>query len=750
MIWSVADAMCVVLSATCFSVVSGKPALTRDHPEIAAVKQEADPQLHLSVSKKEFRGGEVIPLDLSFTSSTPERYQVSLASYDRSGRMSHDQFLVEPREGTSDPVELYFNSAWGFLCGGLFSIKVLSKSPITIHLDLNEWVRFDRPGVYRLTVVSHRVSDTQASNYPQNAGIVLKSNPVELHIISADSAWQHNEFKRIVAALSQTGLSGGDMGNDPKQTARKALRYLGTEEAAREMARRLRGEDNQADWDYMFGLIGSPHRDAGLQEMNKLFKDPEFPVSGLFLTTMSVLPLDPREPPASLRRQRDENLKASQKELVSALSNKRGKALAIGLNTVMLSMGPTMAPELKGKLVPQLIRVFPELPTSDQVTWLKYRWQQVKCPEWLPLLRTLALHYEDFPELRRDHAYQSLQLSGAALTDWYEIDPAGARKAVIAEITRPKPRYDATVLGILPDMTLPDVEEVLAEHLLATDNYEIEGNLTSLLFRYADRSVLQDVLGKVEGEVGKWACEPQDQALAYVLKVNPATAKPLIERAIAARGPDCSACRHMLLTDIGVLQNSSVLEEVAVESLSDADPEVANNAANFLGRYGSADAEQALWKRYEAWSQEWKGRAAELRYVPMKENPHLWDANLGQSLAHALATGSSWFSDEKMLHRIESLGVGTNIQGDIDQALQALSRRPFSISYIGSVPPRFNIAQYEQLSLESLMNKLTQFPRGTKFVFPPSNPTPSPEELKAREAIFQFSAKNGISMMCAH
>jgi hypothetical protein len=35
----------------------------------------------------------------------------------------------------------------------------------------------------------------------------------------------------------------------------------------------------------------------------------------------------------------------------------------------------------------------------------------------------------------------------------------------------------------------------------------------------------------------------------------------------------------------------------------------------YLGAYGSPNAEQALWKRYEAWSHEWAGRESELRFV---------------------------------------------------------------------------------------------------------------------------------------
>jgi hypothetical protein len=718
-------------------------------PEGGSRTSESGPQLQLSVTKTKFRAGELIPLELEFTSAASDRYQINLATYDRSGRMSYEQVLLDPKEGTSDPLELYFNSAWGFLGGGLTGFKLLSTSPTSIHLDLNEWVRFDLPGTYRLTVISRRVSDTRATDYPQNAGIELKSNPIELQISAADAAWQQTELKHIVEALNRPSSSVGDMRNDPREAARKGLRYLGSEEAARELARRLRGDDEHADWDYMFGLVGSPHRDAGVQQMKELLQDPEFPVCDLFLTTLSILPLDPKEPPGSLRKERDDNLKAFRQRLVSALPNKRGRALAVSLDTAMAGMDPQMAPELKSKLVPQLIETFSTLPVSKQIGWLQYRWQEVKDPKWLPVLHDLALKYEDFPELREMHAYESLQLSAAALTRWYELDPEGARGAVIAEIARPKPRYNATVLGLLPDQTLPDVEHVIAEHLLAADNYEIEGNLASLLYRYADRAVLPDVLAEFKKKDENWAGDTLFQLLAYLLKVDLQTARPLLEREAAVRCPPGSGCAYTILTTLGGLHNSPILEELALKTLWDPDPSPAIDAVDYLGKYGSPNAEQALWSRYEAWSREWSGRAEELRFVATGKNPHLSDANLGQSLARALASGTAWLSDESKLRRIQALGVGANIQGDAEQALQAWSRRPFAITYIGTVPPSFTIAQYNQLSLDLLKRKLTQFPSGTKFALSPSRQPPSPEEQKIREEIFRFAGKNGITVMCA-
>lgn len=341
---SVSCLLCVGLSAVCIWMLSARLTCAQERPKTGKTIRDVGPQLRLSLNKTEFRCGEVIPLDLVFTSNAPHRYKINLASYDRCGRMSHDGFLLDPKRGTSDPLQAYFSSFESFMGGGLFSEEFLSKSPTTIHLELNEWVRFDEPGVCGLTVVSQRVSDVGTSKDHRNSGIELKSNPVELRITTADAAWQQAQFRQIVEALNRLVPSSGNVQADTKQAALKALRYLGSAESARELARRLRGEDNNTDWDCMLGLIGSPHRDTGIEEMRKLLEDPDFPVSNRFLTTMSVLPLDPKAAPEALEKQRADHLKLIRQKLVFTLPNKRGKALAISLKTAEAGMDRKMPP----------------------------------------------------------------------------------------------------------------------------------------------------------------------------------------------------------------------------------------------------------------------------------------------------------------------------------------------------------------------------------------------------------------------
>ncbi len=702
--------------------------------------------LHLSTNSKVFRCGQVIPLDLSFTSTTPDRYVINQARYDRSGRMEYERFIVTPKEGTRDPLQLYFGSIGGWLGGGLTGFKFLSPSATLIKLNLNEWVTFEKPGIYEVRVISRRVNDIRAGQNSYGSPIELQSNTIELKIIAASVAWQKAELAEIVEVLDRPTAAGVSSDNANYSAALTALRYLGSKEAARELARHLRGDNSNTDWQCMFGLIGSPHREAGLQEMNNLLEDPEFPVTGMFLDTMAILQLDPSENPQSLRQQRQENLQAFRQTLAQDISLKTGKALAVSLDALM--SGPGGEPSAGGhQMLAQLVRVFPQLPVNKQTEWLQYRWNEIKGPNWIPVLRSIASRYQDFPEFRESHAYESLQLTGEALLRWYQLDPQGARPAILAEIKRPKPRYNARILGILPDKTLPGEEQAIAENFAASDSLDGQGNLGSLLFRYADASVLPIVLPEVETLVGKWACTPQEEALAYILKVDPVTARPLIQRAIEARGPNKNACRHMVFTDIGMLQTSPILENLAIRSLDDPDPEVVGNAAEYLGLYGSANAEQALWDRYENWSRNWSGHESELRFIPGKENPDVWAAGLGQNLAHALASGVGWLADAPKLRRIEALGVGPNIRQEMERDIQAWRQQPLAINYIDSVPPTFSIAQYQLPSLKALKTKLAEFPRGTSFFLPLPGANATADELRSDRQILNLAKEDGFTVV---
>jgi hypothetical protein len=522
----------IVLLAVTMSCLFARATAAQDS---SSTSSQDDVKLQLSTKSTVYRQGELIPLELSFTSSVPNRYQVNMAGYDRSGRMNYEKFLVEPGDGTSDPLLVYFSSGSFFLGGGLTNFKFLSDTPYVIHLNLNEWVRFDKPGIYRVTVTSQRVSSTSGGkSFFQGIVQDVKSNSLQLQILEPDDAWQQSELKKILADFDGSPPSTGPLSNNQRLEAITRLRYLGSAEAARELARHLRGDENQVDWACLFGLIGSPNKLAGYDEMKKLLVDPDFPVSGMFLNAIAIVPLDPAVSAEHLRQQRETNWKDALSTLTSAISIKRGRALAVSVDTVLQNPDPNISQDGRGKLVPLLIEHFRELAIEEQRRWLEEKWTTVKDPAWLPTLRAIAAEYADYPVPNAPNvlpAYDYFKLSGDGLIRWYDLDPKGARSAVLAEIVRPRPRFSANTLGMLPDRVLPNEEHAIADHFLAADGDAVEGNLASLLKRYADAAVLAEVLPRITERINHpWACIIENNAVAYVQKVGPEAAKPLTER----------------------------------------------------------------------------------------------------------------------------------------------------------------------------------------------------------------------------
>jgi len=252
----------------------------------------------------------------------------------------------------------------------------------------------------------------------------------------------------------------------------------------------------------------------------------------------------------------------------------------------------------------------------------------------------------------------------------------------------------------------------------------------------------------LDANLGKWACAIQDPLLAYVLRVNPALARPRIERAVAARGKEFSACNRELFQRISEIQYDPVLEEIGIHALDDPDPEVAMTAATMLGRFGSPAAEEALWRRYESWSAQWAGHESDLD-VLMGERPdeRSYQLGLGENLVQALATGRAWLADKAKLQRLAGLSSVRRLhQQLLDNYLKVWEDQPLNIIVdSGSTPASFHarVAQYEFQSMDALKEKLTQFPPETKF-FLSSPPTESPAGDRSVAELRAFLSDHGM------
>jgi hypothetical protein len=355
--------------------------------------------------RSRFYLGEVIALELRFSGGRGEL--VSTREVDRVGRVNNeDEFLVEPSDGVVDPLRGLDGERGGMggLAGGPANLR---DGPVVVRRCLNDWVRFLRPGVYRLRVKSRRV-----------AGVVLESNALQLEIVEAPREWVAGQIAKAVESFQR----------EPIQAARM-LRSLASLDAHKELMGRLE-EWDQAGFLVYSGVLGSPYRRELLAEWEARLIAPEQGVSERFLKLGLSLAGKP------------EAERAYGLRLWEALPRKVGRARELSMRALLADREAPWKEELREIVA----REFSSMSEEGRARILQNYWPQVK-----------ALGTVDGLEA----SLASPRLNGMAMSALREISPERAELVVRAELQEPKLRLPAAFLTGLPEASLPDLDEVL-------------------------------------------------------------------------------------------------------------------------------------------------------------------------------------------------------------------------------------------------------------------------------------------------
>ncbi len=709
-------------------------------------RQREDPaeitfSIRLKDNRTRFQQGEIIQLELIFSSSIASRFSVNRASYDRSGRLNIDDFVIDRERSTVDPLSDYFNSLFISMAGGLTGFHELDDKSFALTTEINEWLRFDEPGHYRLYVESKRVGRKRSPEYlPQgNPPLSVVSNIIEFEIVPADAKWARRKLAEASAGFGQSK-------NDQERRAGcRTLRFLGTQEAVSEMVKLLGTGEHGCDHEFSFGLIGSPHRALAISEMERSLAAPNHPVNSTFLRTLAILVFatqEPKLPPypvgneAAVKNWQALNAARREKfaqileryigDLVNAIPSKHDDARAVSLQTLLtyqqnVKQDGTLAKDMQDLLgmIPDL---FLRLPLDSQTHLLRSYWKSIAKPAMLPVLQRI---YEGSKQQKEPDSYQQRELRTIALTRLYELAPEEGRRLILAEISRLERRVNFTSLGLLPDETLPELDETLATHLEQTKETG-KGDLdaiSGLIERYATVTILPRVQAFFAPQVGRSACRTQSALLAYILRVDPPTGADLIAKALAARGKGYSRCYPSTLTEVAALHMAPEIEAAAIEALEESDPEMVVQAASVLSKYGSARVEKILWERFERWISEVRDRAGEFMNlypgIPTQRAPGVSsEVMIEQALLEALSKGQAWLADREKLERLRALCLTQNGLDELNSTIRGLNLAiSIGITPFNDKPYMIGVAQYNLDSIDALKKKLLQFPAGTIFKF---------------------------------
>jgi hypothetical protein len=666
--------------------------------------------IHLASGQTKFHQGERITLELDYLTGRASSSSAVVGGEHEWIRV--DALHLDPESGVTDPLQDYLAGV-NFM-GGIppRSMPVVEGGAQPVPMDLNEWFRFDKPGVYRLFLTGRTSTTYYGVAVYDDSSPLVTSNTIQFLVLPADPAWSAQELARAIGwmeAKSQKAYDGC-----------RTMRFLGTQAAASEMVKQY-SSDPLCEGEFRLGLFGFPDREFAARQMRARLTTPDQPVSEDYLQTLaklsvyllhpdtnSIHPLGGGFPETYDQVQAQEAIDVW--ILVDALAKKTGQARAICLKTIFDSplagdatLLPGAPPALVSKLKQELAAAFFDLPEADQDMMLRIRWEKFGSPAMIPVLKRL---YQN----PGTHVYPPT--SGIALRRLYELDPVEGRRLILSEIESAHPRVGIEALGVLPNKELPELESVIARNLAA--DHGDDDTLIALIERYASPDVFPEVLAATENLVGKMACVPQAALLAYFLRSDPETGRKMLERAMVSQ---TTGCRNSVLMDTARLYNSPQIEAVATAQLGDPNPEVAAAAATLLGRYGSAAAEPALWQRFEQWHSVWEGREQELPDTSWGEGmPNSSEASLETALFNALATGQAWWLEDEKLRRLQALCVSRWTARNADQVILQASADPMiAVNSFGSATYSVSLAQYQLDSIEATKQKLAQFPKGTSF-----------------------------------
>ena len=664
----------------------------------------------------QFRMGEAIALKLTFDNPSNERWMVHGIEGGRRGvlGLASDRFLVSPKEGTADPS--FFRLREGVAYSGPGGMG-LGEGLVATNVDLNEWIRFDRAGRYRVSALFHASGFLPASTRQQ---VTISSNEIEIEIVPASKEWLAEQLRQAVAVLDAP--AGTEPRTpDARRAALRVISYLDTPDSLREAARLLGTVDAQAIRPLQTALRGSEHQAEAIAAMKELVRLPDEAVSPAFIQTLALMeaaqqfpfPRDSNAVDSDARKRYDASSAMEQQlnsELANAISRKRGAAKAISLETVISGLRFESITENQRA---ELAAVFQELPWQHQSALLSGQWKRIASPAMIPVLRRV---YEN----PTNRGLQSLAVRRA-----YELDPARTRTLILDDMKHDTPELPYETLAILDDATLPEMDSVLLDHL------QRGTGLIELIARYATANILggvkewyatHDAALRARRSPGQFdiassLCQPA--LIGYYLRVDAAWGERVLRDALNDRAAyPRGGCWAGILGRTARYNAGPAWEKVANEALADPLVVVKSDAVKALGEQGSARARAPVMDAFRAWHEWWKDRPTELN----EEN-----RRFEQVFLQASARAQNWIATGEEMEKVREFCITSGCRSNAEQDIRMWEGTiPVSIGQSSGGDVSVSFAQYNERSLDAARVRLMMVPAGTRLKWS-INPGHTPE-----------------------
>lgn len=723
-----------ILSIICFSLVLAFSVSAQTDSFLKTYRErieknpnDVDFSIKFKNDQTKFHQGEIISIELKFTTSTPNFYNFLNRTYDRSGRLHLDGFVIDKKEKTFDPLYDYFYRGWSRSGGGLYNVPTLGSNPQTVNYELNEYLSFKEPGKYRLYINSPRISlkiegKNNLSTAFGGSSIPLTSNILEFEILPADAKWQEEKFAEAV------------------EKDCKLLRYLGTKAAAKEMLIRFSREDKRCEFDNYIGLYGSPERKFIVDEMEKMLVSPDYAVTNNFFQILLRLDFFLNNPETKRSESNPFGLETkAEKEINNAIKlrylEKFSKALPNkNENVFMKSLETFFSFHAEGEKTPSeltnaLTNSFSKLSRRTQWIILQNGWDKLKNPAMLPVLQTI---YNDLGRAKTSNSKTSnaepfadhyeKELLNLSIKGIYELAPNIGKQIILDELRHPNQRVYTYILGLLPKAESPETENLLLEKL-SGENLPADAlrSVFMLIDHYETPKLISKLRQTYANKIDKIECGARITLLQIFLKSDLEFGTERLGE--AAESNVEKGCVGENLANIIKPHWSPEIERIVLSLLENENTFIFSNAAQLLGKHGSIETRDKIWKRFERFNKEEQSKEDFAEKKDVSGNWQLFSAE--DDFAVALSESPNWRFDLESNKRLSGLCLYSFCKDRVEK-LNKIFAAPakIEISFDEEKKILFSVYQYKNMPLDAMKKKLEQFSPDTTFtwIFNAKNP----------------------------
>jgi hypothetical protein len=562
----------------------------RHKQTLAATSSDVHLKISVDSGQTTFHIGDTIRLKYEFTTDSPGKYVAGARYLDRSERSVLESFVIDQPAEAGDPLREFweFHSA---LTGSQLSAPrnatlKLNSSPQYDSFELTHYLRFTKPGRYRVYVVTRSVLPPAAPIKEQGGPPITSENIVTLQILPQDLAAASREVEEIVARAYQPP--------SPRFTPVEAFRLfeIATPKARKAAASLYTRRNNYGGSDdvALATVLAAPSRAEAIALLGARLRDTTFVADENLILELALLQFRQKNPRltasgvssadrpalAAWRSQLANEVVANWQIVAASIDRRPADIRASTLHSLdhlstyyfgseLLPVPPADRDHVRS----QHLAALPDLPAQELANdLLNFRWTQTLPPD--QVLAILTQIYVAPP------VQNATFIRETALKEIAKLDPQKAQVLFRERVLD----FDTPLdWNRIRSMNLPPSADLDAEliHILEDRWTERMSRVAPIIGLYATDSILPRVKRVYEIYGPDWPCSIEAGLLTYFLRVDPAYGSEKLGPALSAYydrgGSDCH--QGNLLVDLAIFRNGPELQPFVFAALNEPRPLVA-------------------------------------------------------------------------------------------------------------------------------------------------------------------------------